>query len=246
MGGRGRFALRSGSFRTLGGSRREVAEALGAAARGRGAAKLFGVGGDALVRAISVSSGVAGSRVLPAHERYTGVMWQHLDPSTLPIAARARADDGGVVVSGLLGLVAFTDPVPDYRCKMGAILPPIGKLSRWWRPQLTEVLAGRLDGATVVDLLPNEHADALDRAVLADAARRYVRVEFTRGGGAAAGHAAKAAKGLAARAILRAPSSRLEQALEGFRVEPGTPIGAWAFAGTEEDGPVTTVRIATT
>lgn len=247
LGGRGRCTLRSGSFRALGSARGEVADALATAARGRGAAKLFGVGGDALVRAISVSSNVVGSPTLPAHERYTGVMWQHLGPATLGRAAWTRAEDGVVILSGLLGLVGFTDRIPDYRCKMGASLPPLGKLARWWRTQLTDLLALRVAGATVVDLLPKEHAEALDRRVLAEAARRYVRVEFTTPNGAAAGHGAKAAKGLAARAILGAPAAKVESVLGAFRIEPGTPIGAWRFAGTAAapgaDGPVTIVRI---
>ena len=244
-GGRGRFALRSGSFRALAPARDEVAEALARAARGSGAAKLFGVGGDALARAVALSCAIVSSETLPAHERYCGVVWRHLDAPSLSGAARARAEAGVIVVSGLLGLVAFADPVPDYRCKMGAVLPPLGKVSRWWRPRLNDALAGWVRGATVVDLLPNEHADALDRAAVAEACRRYVRVEFTRGSGGAAGHGAKAAKGLAARALLAAPATKLEQVLEGFRVEPGTPIGAWRFAGADVDGAVTTVRIAT-
>ena len=190
-----------------------------------------------------MSRDVVGSPTLPAHERYTGVVWQHLDPATLTRVARARAESGVVAVSGLLGLVGFDDPVPDYRCKMGASLPPLGKLSRWWRPRLTEALAARIGTATVVDLLPEEHAAALDRALLAEAARHYLRVEFTDGGGRAAGHGAKAAKGLAARAVLGATAAKVEQTLAAFRVEPGTPIGAWRFAGSEVAGALTTVRI---
>jgi cytoplasmic iron level regulating protein YaaA (DUF328/UPF0246 family) len=239
--------LRSGSFRSLGPARGEVAEALARAAQGRGAAKLFGVGGDALARAIAVGTNVVGSPTLPAHERYTGVVWQHLGPATLTRAARTRAESGVVVVSGLLGLVGFDDPVPDYRCKMGASLAPLGKLSRWWRPRLTDLLATRVAGATVLDLLPQEHAEALDRSVLADAARRYLRVELTDPGGRAAGHGAKAAKGLVARAVLGGAAARAEATLEAFRIEPGTPTGAWRFAGADRaggpDGAVTTVRI---
>ncbi len=181
-----------GSFGShLGGRRAEVVEAL-AAAHG-GDEKLLGVRGDHLVRARWANSSLIGAASLPAWQRYTGVVWDHLDPETLPAAARKQI----VVVSGLLGLVRGDDPVPDYRLKMGANLRPIGKLSTWWRESLTTEMARVARRCVVIDLLPQEH-----RAALVLDGLDGVSLTLVDPTGRPGGHFAKAAKGELARAIL--------------------------------------------
>lgn len=172
--------------------RAEVVSAL--AATGGGDRKLLGVGGDNLDRAQCANRTLLGAPTLPAWQRYTGVVWDHLDPATLTAAQRRSI----VVVSGLHGLVRADDPVPDYRLKMGASLAPVGKLSTWWRPVLADVLRGAARRRTVVDLLPQEH-----RAAFTDTDReRFVVVDLVERSGAPGGHAAKAAKGRLARHLL--------------------------------------------
>ena len=172
--------------------RRGVVDAL--IAVGGGDRKLLGVGGDHLERAIQSNRSLLGAPTLPAWRRYTGVVWEHLDPATLTAPQRRSI----VVVSGLHGLVRADDPVPDYRLKMGASLPPVGKLSTWWRPTLGPGLTAATRRRTVVDLLPQEH-----RAAFTDADReRFVVVDLVERTGAPGGHAAKAAKGRLARHLL--------------------------------------------
>jgi cytoplasmic iron level regulating protein YaaA (DUF328/UPF0246 family) len=112
---------------------------------------------------------------MPAIERYTGVLYRELDAATLPPAARRRLDRRVLIASGLWGLSAPRDPIPHYRLKMSASVAPLGRLSTWWRPRLTEALAPRVRGAVVWDLLPNEHAAALDWRALAPKRRITVR-----------------------------------------------------------------------
>jgi hypothetical protein len=182
----------SGSFgRNLGDARAQIVHAL-AAVHG-GDEKLLGVRNDLLVRAQSANSSLIGAPTLPAWQRYTGVVWDHLDPDTLPAASRKQI----VVVSGLLGLVRGDDPVPDYRLKMGANLRPRGKLSTWWRESLTTELARVARRRFVIDLLPQEH-----RAAVVLDGLNGVTVSLVEPTGAPGGHAAKAAKGELARAIL--------------------------------------------
>jgi len=161
-------------------------------ARG-GDEKLLGVKGEHLLRAQSANASLIGAPTLPAWQRYTGVVWDHLDPSTLPADARRRI----VVVSGLLGLVRGDDPVPDYRLKMAANLPPLGKLSTWWRETLSAELARVARRRFVVDLLPQEH-----RAALVLDGLRGLSLTLVDRGGKPGGHFAKAAKGELARAVL--------------------------------------------
>ena len=174
----------------------EVVEAL--AARGGGDEKLLGVRGDHLARALSSNCSLVGAPVLPAWQRYTGVVWDHLDPATLPVAARRRI----VVVSGLLGLVRGDDPVPDYRLKMGANLPPLGKLSTWWRDDLSAELDRAARRSVVVDLLPQEHRAAWSPGSSGPGTVEGVTVSLVDPTGKPGGHFAKAAKGTLAREIL--------------------------------------------
>ncbi len=182
----------SGAFgAALGQRRTELVGAL--SARGGGDEKLLGVKGGHLLRAQSANSSLVGAPTLPAWQRYTGVVWDHLDPATLPAVARKRI----VVVSGLLGLVRGDDAVPDYRLKMGASLTPLGKLSTWWRESLTTELARVGRRRFVIDLLPQEH-----RAAVVLDGLDGVSLSLVDPSGKPGGHFAKAAKGELARAIL--------------------------------------------
>ena len=201
-----RWKAGSGTFGSA--LRRPRAEVVAAllAAKG-GDAKLLGVSGQHLVRAQESNRELDGAPTVPACERYTGVVWGHLSPDTLSAKARTRAVDSVVVVSGLLGLVGFDDPVPDYRVKMGASLKPMGKLSTWWRDPLSTTLNDWADGRVVIDLLPNEHRAAWTPS---DSMREHVVVSFVEKSGKVAGHDAKAAKGLLARHLLEKPGDPME------------------------------------
>lgn len=173
-----------------------VAEAL--AGLDGGDARLLGVSGRHLERARGANLGLIGAPTLPAWQRYTGVVWDHLCPSALTAAQRRSI----VVVSGLHGLVRGDDPVPDYRLKMGASLTATGKLSSWWRSVIAPLLVEHAQGASIIDLLPQEH-----RAALMGPRRRHLVpgalvVDLVERSGASGGHAAKAAKGRLARHLL--------------------------------------------
>lgn len=133
---------------------------------------------------------------LPAHQRYTGVVLTSAHLDTLPSAARDRAHDTCHFVSGLGGLFAWNDPVPEYRLKMGARLETIGKLAHAWQ----DLLTARIEdlGGPVLDLLPVEHAQAITRP----RGVHWARLELTSSTGKPAGHAGKAAKGQLLRMLL--------------------------------------------
>jgi cytoplasmic iron level regulating protein YaaA (DUF328/UPF0246 family) len=196
-GGRGRWLVDAGDFGALGPERQAVVDALGRIDRHHDAvaAKVFGVRGELAQRAIEATEALIEGRALalPAWRRFTGVVWEHLEPATLPAPLRRRV----LVPSGLLGLCRATDPVPDFRLKLSVSLPGVGRLDRYWRPKLAGSLA-RTRGS-IVDLLPNEHAAAVDLEALG---RRVLAVSFVDAGGAAVGHDAKAVKGEVARAVL--------------------------------------------
>ncbi|MHB1251139.1 MAG: peroxide stress protein YaaA [Acidimicrobiales bacterium] len=162
--------------------------------------KTLGVRGPLLQRALGATRAIVDGtfEVLPAWQRYTGVVWTHLDPWTLSESQRSHL----LIPSGLYGITSGADPVADYRLKMSASLAPVGKLAAYWRPLLAPVLKERLDGATLVDLLPHEHEVAIDATQLRSSCEVH-RVAFVDHDGArAVGHDAKAVKGELARAAL--------------------------------------------
>jgi len=201
-GGRARTKWKpaSGTFGpALGARRGEVARAL--AAQGGGSATLLGVGGKHLERAQVANQSIVGAPTLPAAERYTGVVWDHLDLAGMAPAQRDRALARIIVPSGLMGASLAGDPVPDYRLKMGARLPGFGgTMAKWWRKAVSEAINDYAAGCVVIDLLPAEHRGAYspDPSVIAE----HVVVDLVTPTGKAGGHDAKAAKGRLARHLL--------------------------------------------
>lgn len=79
------------------------------------------------------------SPVLPALERYTGVLYDALDAGGLDPAARAFAQRRVVIHSALFGLIRGSDPIPAYRLSHDARLPGL-TLRRLWAPAITASL----------------------------------------------------------------------------------------------------------
>ena len=214
MGGNSRpkYHVASGAFGpALGTFRTEIAKAL-TRAKG-GDAKLLGVKGDLFTRAQEANRTVEGSPTLPAWQRYTGVVWDHLDLASFAGTARTSATKRIIVPSGFAGLVRADDPLPDYRLKMGARLMPFGLLSTWWRDDLTEALINHTKKTPVVDLLPQEHRAAIDSELVST----LVRVDLvSRSGGIVGGHNAKAAKGLLARHLFLSTGTNIERMVASF------------------------------
>jgi uncharacterized protein len=187
---------------------------------------VLGVRGELLERALGATAELVDGTapVLPAWRRYSGVVWSGLDPATLRPAERRRV----LVPSALYGLTTAADPVADYRLRLLVVLGRLGRLSAFWRPSLSAALAARARGRVVVDLLPAEHAHALDLTDPCGAAR-VVRVRFVSPDGRrAVGHEAKMAKGRLARALLDG----------GLETVDGFAHGGWR---ARRDGDVVTV-----
>ena len=194
------WTVDSGRFGAqLGSRRRQVADALDGAAGGDH--RLLGAKGELLEQARVANRSVIGAPTLPAWQRFSGVVWNHLDHASLSPTAKRRARSGVLVISALTGVSGVTDPLPDHRLKLSADLAPLGRLARWWRPAVSEVLEAPLRRRLVVDLLPNEHRAACH----VDADRCDLRrIRFVDDSGRSIGHDAKAAKGLFVRALLEA------------------------------------------
>lgn len=156
--------------------------------------------GALLKRAIEAADDAAGGRSLlaPAWRRYEGVVWNHLDPSTLTPAQRRRV----LVPSGLYGLLSSEDPIADYRLRMNVRLKPLPSLAQFWRPFVTPLLRDCAMNTTIVNFLPQEHAASVDFQSVAQH-HDVVTVRFVaKDEKHAIGHDAKAVKGVLARHVV--------------------------------------------
>jgi cytoplasmic iron level regulating protein YaaA (DUF328/UPF0246 family) len=206
-GGVGRWKPESGAFASLARARRDVIRAYADADIERVVGTSGAIAERARANARQLRLGRAPA--LPAIERFTGVVWEHLG---------SVGDPGRIaVISALCGVVAGDDPVPDHRLKLSVSLGDLGRLDRWWRPRVTTALVRWADGRPVWNLLPNEHVAAVDLTQLDVVQVRFVSADGAR----AVGHFAKAAKGALAGLLLR-----------------GAPIATFDFQGwrTSRDG----------
>ena len=141
-------------------------------------------------RAVTVSP------VMPALDRYTGVLFDGLDASTLTTEERAFADSHVVIHSALLGLLRAGDGVPAYRLSHDSRLPGVSLRTLWRAPVSTAL---HRVGGLVIDLRSESYVS------LGPAAGHYVRVvsQDESGRRLALSHFNKKAKGEFVRAITR-------------------------------------------
>lgn len=165
--------------------------------------------------------------VLPAIDRYDGVLFDELDAASLPADARRFAGEHVAIGSALFGLSRALDPIPAYRLSHDSRLPGT-TLRRIWRDPLTAAL-GRVPGL-ILDLRSEGYADLGPRPERADAV--YLRVVSDDGGGRrrALNHFNKHGKGAFTRALLLAGIDHPDVASllawassRGIRLEPGAP-----------------------
>ncbi|ADD44733.1 YaaA family protein [Stackebrandtia nassauensis] len=166
--------------------------------------------GERLRGDVAANAKLATAPAAAAEHVYTGVLFEALDLPNLSPAARKRADERVVIFSGLWGVVRPGDPIPAYRCPVGATLPhvegkrPVG-LGSFWRRQLEPELAAEFDGQFLVDLRSGPYAAMWRPAPGSHAAvrvlhERLVGGELTR---SVVSHFNKATKGRLAAELLR-------------------------------------------
>ena len=77
----------------------------------------------------------------PAHEIYSGVLYQALDWKSLPVEAKARGDISIRIISALFGALSPSDVIPTYKAKIKGSL---------WSKALEEVF-DVIDAPLIVD-----------------------------------------------------------------------------------------------
>lgn len=137
--------------------------------------------------------------VMPAIDRYSGVLYDALDAATLPPSAREFAAGHVVIHSAMFGLLGGLDPIPAYRLSHDSRLPKL-PLKRAWRDAVSGEL-GKLMGF-IVDLRSEAYV-ALGAAPASSVFLRVVSVDAN-GTRRALNHFNKKAKGELLRELLLA------------------------------------------
>ena len=134
--------------------------------------------------------------VLPAIERYSGVLYEGIGVSGLTPDARAWLDGHVLIASALFGLVTPEDPIPAYRLSGSTALPGLS-LPRHWAVPVSRAIAR--SGEWVLDARSSAYR-ALGSAT-AGSALLHVEAESPDGRRRALNHFNKGAKGRLARRL---------------------------------------------
>ncbi len=154
--------------------------------------------------ALAVNRDVLCSPTRAALDRYTGVLYAALDAATMTCEVRREAERALLVFSGLFGVVAAGDAIPDHRVPVAAAVPGLGPLTPVWRTALRDAMPTVLGRGFAVDLRSTDYAamwaptGPLRNQVL------QVRVLSPRSAGPprVISHFSKHGKGVLARALL--------------------------------------------
>ena len=127
----------------------------------------------------------------PAHEIYTGVLYEHLGLGTLP-------NENVLIASALFGFVRPSDRIPAYRLSMGSTLPRIPSLPALWRDPLRRAIP---DEGLIVDMRSGSYTAAWKpKSATLVGVRAFVE-------GKTVSHMVKATRGDVARLLLSSAST---------------------------------------
>lgn len=188
------------SFPGLNTYRAQVLEALGTVSAHEDALALLGVGAS-LKADVDRNTRLHAEPAAPAHQIYSGVLYDALGYDSLTGAQQKKADGSVLVISALWGAIRFADRVPAYRLSMATALPGAGRLASFWKPQLGGALAAVAAGELLVDCRSSTYA-----AAWAPPPEQTVAVSvFTETGGVrkVVSHSAKHTRGELARHLLQ-------------------------------------------
>jgi len=110
-----------------------------------------------LVEACRRNAGLLEAPLLPALDRYAGVVYQGFDSASLTKAARRVAERSVLVFSGGFGLVQGGEGVPWYRIPASARLPELGAVTAIWRPVLACVVPPLIGAEFTIDLRSTDY-----------------------------------------------------------------------------------------
>ncbi len=195
---------------------------------------------EAAVRTLKLSEGqrhavndnalLRSAPVMPAIDRYTGVLYDALDVGSLAAVARRWLGQHVWIQTAPWGVIGALDTIPNYRLAAGTSLPGIPPLRRHWADATSEAIAGEQPDF-VLDLRSEAYV-ALG-PVPASVPSAYVRVVTEQG--AALNHFNKKAKGLLVRRLAETRARvRSHGEIEGWAAARGITLRTSAAPGVLE------------
>ncbi|MBS1675380.1 MAG: peroxide stress protein YaaA [Actinobacteria bacterium] len=149
-----------------------------------------------LAEAVRDNASLRTGPLMPAVDRYTGVLFDALDAASLDGWARRWLGAHVLVHGASFGPIGALDPIPSYRLGAGASVPGLPALRRLWADVVSAALADAAPGF-VLDLRSEAYVGL--GPVPVGTASEYVRVVTTEG--KALNHFNKHAKGLLVRRL---------------------------------------------
>jgi hypothetical protein len=150
-----RRGVLNGCFKPMLAKRNEAVLAFTSAMNGgREAHSVLGLTGQPFQEALAINRGFGSSALATVLSRSAHSLVAALTAHPLTGQGQRRLARDVLFVCPLLGLLRPDDLVPDYRCPVGAHLPKIGSLHRFWKATVTGALNRLLKGAHVFSFLP--------------------------------------------------------------------------------------------
>lgn len=188
--------------------RMQVLEALIEASGRQDAQQVLKVGSTVMAE-VEANRSLLTAAAAPAHQIYTGVLFEALDADSLSAVEMQRAADQVLIFSGLFGVTNFTDMIPAHRLSMGVTLSPFGdhrdpgRLASFWRSALETHLSSVVGDQLVIDCrsstyVPAFRPGAQQTLVVNSFAQKHGQRRVVT-------HFAKHARGLLAGMLLRQP-----------------------------------------
>lgn len=144
---------------------------------------------------------------LPAINRYSGVMFNSIDYSSLPIQQQENANEAILFIDAVFGLLKPQDLIPNYKLSISAKFPNF-KIDNYWKENLKKILEEELQNKIILDILPQAHRKAIS---ITNKNRYLINFfEIKNGKEKNAGHISKKLKGEFIRYILSFDEINLE------------------------------------
>ena len=94
---------------------------------------VYGTSQDKAIMFHRQNQDIFNSKCVPAIERYTGVVYNHIDWHSLPSQAKNYMNKHIIIFSGLFGLLSPDTLIPDYKLKMNVL-----SLKNLWSPLISQ------------------------------------------------------------------------------------------------------------
>jgi len=143
---------------------------------------------------------ILNSHCAHAIERYTGVVYAHINWETLSQSSKDYMEKHIRIFSGFFGMITPLTMIPNYKLKMNVL-----SLQNHWKPILTKALE---DKELIFDLLPQVHRKAYSPT------KNVIPIDFIvikKGKKTAAGHFGKAVKGKFIRFLAENRITKIDQ-----------------------------------